>query len=140
MLTTEKFISIGLLTFSTILLVIMYIRTKPGWSCSEKGCELTIGGSYKSRAECDSACGKKLAAAKQTEPILDRWECKNYQCVPSTTGYSDKGSCSAECPMPFLPTFQPAMSDWGQLWSNRWKAGKWGKYWTHRLGGGWMHK
>jgi hypothetical protein len=139
MIKTEHLVIIGLLLFSSVILVVMYIRTRPGWSCTEKGCEQSMGGKYKNKAECDTACATKLSSAKKE--VLDKWACKNWACVPSSSGFDTQDDCVANCPLPFVSTFQPAMSDWGFAWSNRYRMPGWARpYWIRRPGGGWRHR
>lgn len=133
MIKTESVVIIGLLVFTSVVITIMYLRTRPGWSCTEMGCEQVIGGKYKNKDECNTSCSKKLSAIKQ-----DKWECKNYSCVPSSSGYNTQDECVANCPLPFVPTFQPVMSDWGFAWSNRYRMPRWARgKWFHRPNGGW---
>lgn len=136
-MTGSRLSIVILLLFTFGVFIGLYLNSNLGWGCTNQVCDYKIGGAYATKGECISECAKLLG---KKDRDLDKWACVNNLCRPSESGYSSQAECIAECPNPFVSTFNPAMSDWGFAWSNRYRMPSWAKKeWTHNPSGGWTH-
>lgn len=131
-------ISVGI---TTLVFIILFLATRTRYSCTETGCEKSIFGSFNSKNTCESTCQNKPVSS--TKQASKKWACVpgSGDCFEAESGYDTRDECISRCPMPVVTTTVPVFSDWGQLWSNRYRPLPWLKpYWVHRRGGGWRRR
>lgn len=123
-----------------VLVLALIIVFKPGWKCTEKGCERSMTDTrFSSKNDCEKSCKNKLSSSTTTTNTKNKWCCNSsVVCAPSDTGYDTHEECLSKCKLKFYPTFNPVMSDYGMFWSNRYNRGRDEEGWHHdKVKGGW---
>ena len=126
---------------TTLIFILFFLSNRSRYSCTETGCEKSIFGSFGDKTFCETTCKNKPVSSAKT--LIKKWSCVpgTGDCIESDDGYNTREECISRCPLPDLATTIPVYSDWGQLWSNRYRPPTWLKpYWVHRRDGGWRRR
>lgn len=104
---TIIFFTILFLISITGIGIFIWNVTRKRWSCTERGCEYDINGSYELKSDCLNNCVPKQTNTNVEEKKNDddfvedtynKWVCtSDYRCVKSDQGYDTYNECMNDC-------------------------------------------